>query len=255
MKCVIPSAKAFYKLLNFIAQFETNVKITCQKAGMSVFCMSACHSVFIDLKIDPSYYTKYECEKDEEIGINLAVFLAALKNGGQKDELALSTSQDHVDMDIISESEVTKYTIKMMNIDNENMEIPHIEEDVTLDIAPSYLKKWKSKVVDFTKASVQMTPTKLEFQLESSDDVTNGKVKVVQHMPATNIEYVRFQEPKPITVGNKMISKAFNVGDVSDEVQIGWKNEMPIRFGAKITDYSFLNLYIAPMITDQMDED
>ena len=72
MKCIIPSAKAFYKLLNFIAQFETNVKITCQKAGMSVFCMSACHSVFIDLKIDPSYYTKYQCEEEEEIGINLA---------------------------------------------------------------------------------------------------------------------------------------------------------------------------------------
>jgi len=255
MKCIIPSAKAFYKLLNFIAQFETNVKITCQKAGMSIFCMSACHSVFIDLKIDPSYYTKYQCEEEEEIGINLAVFLAALKNGGQKDELALSTSQDHVDMDIISESEVTKYTIKMMTIDNERMEIPPIQEDVTIDIAPSYLKKWKSKVIDFTKASVKLTPKNLELHLESSDDVSNGKVRVVQNMPSDNISYDHFGAPQSVTVGNKMLSKAFNVGDVSDTVQIGWKNEMPIRFGAKITEYSLLNLYIAPMICDEMDED
>lgn len=256
MICTIPSAKTFYKLLNFIAQFETDVKITCQPAGMSIFSMSACHSVFIDAKIDPSYYTKYECNEAEEIGLNLTVFLAALKNGGLKDELVLQTKQDTIEMDIISDNEVTNYIIKQMDIDNEIMEIPQIEENVCIKIVPSFFKKWKSKVVDFTKASVTFTPKKESFELMSIDSVNNGTVTVTQIMPSIGIEYDINDGALPVTVGNKILSKAFNIGDVSDEIQIGWKNDMPFRFGAKITDYSYMNVYVAPMLDEgDMDED
>ena len=254
MKCTIPSAKSFYKLLNFIAQFETNVKITCQEAGMSIFCMSMCHSVFIDVKMDPSYYTEYVCTEFEEIGVNLTVLLAALKTGGPKDKLVLCSQQDTISIDIVSEDQNTNYTIKQVNINDEAMNVPEIEEDVCINIQPSFFKTWKNKVINFTKASVTFTPTKTNIELKS-EDTTQGAVKVTQLIPSNGIEYEIFKNAEPITVGNKNIDKAFNIGDVSEEVQVGWKNGLPIRLGAKLTDYSSIKVYIAPMVNDQMDED
>lgn len=257
MKCTIPSAKTFYKLLNFIAQFETDVKITCQPAGMGIFSMSSCHSVFIDAKIDPSYYTEYECEEYEEIGLNLTVIIAALKNGGIKDELILQTKKDTIEMDIISEDEVTNYIIKQMNIESEIMEIPQIEENVCINVVPMFFKKWKSKVIDFTKSEVTFTPKKNHLEIKSVDSIFNGTVKVTQVVPSVGINYDKFNGALPVTIGNKILSKAFNIGDVTNEVQIGWKNDMPLRFGAKLTNYSSMNVYIAPKLEmdEGMDED
>ena len=255
MKCTIPSAKAFYKLLNFIAQFETNVKITCQPAGMSIFCMSMCHSVFIDAKLDPSYCNgEYQCDEDEDICVNLTVLLAALKTGGPKDQLKICSTQDTISIDIVSEDQVTNYTIKQVTIDDETMVVPEIEEDVCINIHPSFFKTWKKKVIDFTKASVTFTPTKTNLELKS-EDTTQGAVKVTQLVPSSGIEYETFNGAQPITLGNKNIDKAFNIGDVSDQIQLGWKNTMPIRFGAKLTEYCSLKVYLAPMANDEMDED
>jgi hypothetical protein len=255
MKCTIPSTKAFYKLLNFIAQFETNVKITCQPAGMSIFCMSTCHSVFIDAKLDPSYCSgDYNCDEQEDICVNLTVLLAALKTGGPKDQLKLCSSQDTISIDIVSEDQVTNYTIRQITIDDETMVVPDIEEDVCINIQPSFFKEWKKKVIDFTKASVTFTPTKTSLELKS-EDTTQGAVKVTQLIPSSGIEYETFNGAKSITIGNKNMDKAFNIADVSDVVQVGWKNGMPIRFGTKLTEYSSLKVYLAPMANDEMDED
>tara|TARA_B100000925_G_scaffold278571_1_gene247520 strand:+ start:948 stop:1496 length:549 start_codon:yes stop_codon:yes gene_type:complete len=182
------------------------------------------------------------------------VLLAALKTGGPKDQLKLCSGQDTVSIDIVSDDQVTNYTIKQITIDDETMVVPDIEEDVCININPSFFKTWKKKVIDFTKASVTFTPTKTNLELKS-EDTTQGAVKVTQLIPSTGIEYETFNGAQPITIGNKNIDRAFNIGDVSDQVQLGWKNGMPIRFGAKLTDYCSLKVYLAPMASEEMDED
>ena len=253
MKCNIIDVKQVYKLFDFISQFVEIVRIEASETGLKFICMSACHSVFLDVKLDLNYFDSYECPKNETIHVNLPVILSAIKNGSAKDSLSIITTDDTVDIEIIQETKTMKYTLRQIAQEDDSLEVPEIDEDVCINITPAFLKDWKSSVVDFTKAAVTLTPMKNSLVLESKDSMS-GTVKLVQEIPSEGIEYLGFNDPQPVTLGNKNLSRAFSIGKVSDAITFGYKHNFPVRFGASLGGGS-LQLYLAPCLSEDMDSD
>ena len=255
MKCNIKNVKQVYKLFEFISQFVEIIRIEASKNGLKFVCMSACHSVFLDVKLDLHYFDSYETERDETIHVNLPVILSAIKNGSVKDSLILVTTDDTIDLEIIQDTKSMKYTLRQINQEDDSLEVPEITEDVLIKMTPTFLKDWKSSVVDFSKSSVTLTPMKNSLVLESKDSMS-GTVKLVQTIPSEGIDYIIFSDPPPVTLGNKNVSRAFNIGKVSEYITIGYRRDYPVRFGAEM-DGGTLNLYLAPCIndTEEMESD
>ena len=267
MKAELKNAKDFYKLLKFISQWQTEIRMVCNPDKLSIVTMSQCSTVFIDSELPSSYFTLYNCVVDQPIGLNLSVVLEALKHCTPKDKLRISTTEPKLDIDgsilespdnimfsiMKPDGDSMTFEIKQMDITMDSLEVPPMDEDVTIKLHPMYLKKWKS-VVDFTKASVKFIPSKNVLNVES-EDKTIGNVKAIQPIPTGGIEYLQLSDNcGPISVGEKNILKCFSIGDVSNDIQFGYKNELPIRFQASIGD-GYVRVYTAPMIGDEMDED
>lgn len=251
MKCLLPSTRKFYTLLDFIKKFESLVKFQCTSEGITIFSMSGCHSVFVDVKLHRIFFDEYECNDHEELHLDLSSIVNILKNFGDKDQLVLASTSDTCTLDIVgTDGSFSQYCIKQMCIESEEMHIPEIVENVTIQCSPIYFNGWKKKVLDVTKNKISLHPTEKSITISSKDTV-NGKASTTVNVPGNDIKYLRFDNPGPIELGNKNLCTIFEMGKLSNSVDFGWANDMPVRFGVTFDEKSHLNVYMAPMIMDE----
>ncbi len=254
MQCIFNNTKNTYELFKFIAQFETNIKLECSENGITMFTMSNCHTIFINVNLPEEHFSTFECSKEMSIGLNLTVLLPALSGSKPKDSLMMTCSDgDTVTFTKIAGDKEMEYIIKQMNIEDENMEVPDFDENVTIRVNASYLKEWKKNIIDFTKSSLVFEPTKNVLKLSSVGD--GGTVNVKQPMPSIGISYETCNEAAAITLGNKNITKVFSIGDVANDIEIGYQNDMPFRLSANISTGGSVRVFMAPFIGESMDDE
>lgn len=252
MNCTFKDAKNTYELFKFISQFEDHVKLECSEKGISLFTMSNCHSVFLDADLPADSFSHYTCKEHTSIGLNLSVLLNALSNSKPSDSLTVKCdNSDSVVFTKHSKDQAVEYIIKQMNIDDEPMNVPELDENVTVKLSPVHLKRWKKGIVDFTKSTITIDPKKDTLNLSSTGD--GGTVNMHQPVPADGIEYVVCNGGKPVTLGNKNIVRVCTLGDVSSDIEFGYQNNMPFRFSASINETGLLRVFMAPCISDDMD--
>jgi len=151
-----------------------------------------------------------------------------------------------------SKDQSVEYTIKQMTIEDDPMTVPELDENVTVKLTPSHLKRWKKGILDFTKSTITIDPRDDSLNLSSVGD--GGTVNLHQPMPADGIEYIVCDGGKPVTLGNKNIIRACALGDVSNDIEFGYQNNMPFRFSASLNGSGSLRVFMAPCISDMDDE-
>lgn len=257
MKCEFKNAKKIYDIIKFVSLFEDYVNLDCTKEGISLFSMSKCHAVFIDIKLPVEYFADYKCDEPCKIGLKFTVLLNALGSSKAKESLMMECPSvgDSVVFTKMGDGVNTQYTIKKIEIEHtDELTIPEIEENFTVKISPSFLKTWKRDIVDFTGAELKIVPTTKLLCLSSNGD--SGMVSLKQQVPSIGIEYLHYDEPDGITLSNKNISKVFgDIGKVSNIIELGNRTDMPLRIGATLDDGGSLRVFVAPCIEGGMDED
>ena len=156
MKIEFKNAKDFYKLLNFVSQWQKEIQLVCTPEKLSILTMSQCCTVFITCELPSEYFNLYQCkppeDKDsEEIGLNLDVVLAALKQSTPKDRLRMSTPEPKTNVDgSVKESDTVifsilkpdgdsmEFEIKQMTLTMDSLDIPPMDEDCTIKLHPLY---------------------------------------------------------------------------------------------------------------------
>jgi proliferating cell nuclear antigen PCNA len=241
MNCTFNTVKSVYELFKFTSQFQHNAKMNCTEDGISMFAMSACNSVFVDVQLPKEFFVTYSCPQPTTIGLNLNVLHSVLSNCKGADSLRMQSTDDTLLISV----EGLEYTIKQVNIEAENMEIPELEENFSVCIEPKTLKLWKKNIMDFTKSTLCIQPTKDEVVLTSRGD--EGNVRMTHKQ-----EYLAFNQPDSITLGNVNLVKVFGIGSVSDTLEMGYKNDMPLRMQANLREAT-LRVFLAPCI--DMEED
>lgn len=254
MQCIFKDAKNTYELFKYISQFETNIKLECYSKGISMVTMSNCHSTFIDVNLPVDYFATFECAEALNIGLNLKVLLPALSGSKPKDSLMMKCANgDHVTFTKISGDKEMEYVLRQMDIEEESVRVPDLTENVTVKVHTSYLKEWTKNIVDFTKSTLVIEPASDMLKLSSVGDW--GTVNVKQPMPSIGIEYTTYNEPHSVTLGNKIVTKVFSIGDVSSDVEMGYQNKMPFRMSANLADSGIIRVFMAPCVGENMDDE
>lgn len=245
MKCKFTDSKQIYEIFKFIAQFTDNVNLVCSENGISVFTMSSCHTVFVDMNMPSGYFTEYECRESCVIGICVPVLLTALTKA--KCDLSMEVVGDKVLFTRTTSDESIKYLIKQMNIEDENMEIPQLTENVHMKVPYAVLKRWKKSILDFTKCGVTIRPMAECVHISSKGD--GGAVAMQTPIHCDHVTYVSFSDPCEMTLGNTLLSRGMSIGEVNPSVEMGYQNGMPFRIGVKLGE-GYLQAYIAPKYSD-----
>jgi len=101
---------------------------------MKIFATDASKTVLIDLKLDASSFTTFNCQKKKVLGINLPYFNKIIKIIDKDEWLTLyidSEEENNLKIKIHNQNEQkdTLYSLKLLSLDDETVKIPETEID------------------------------------------------------------------------------------------------------------------------------
>src|SRR3990172_4494589 len=81
-----------------IAQLIDDAQFKLKKDGIELTSADRAMVAFVDFKIKSTAFEKYDCEKDQTIGLNLLNFLTVLKRAGPDDKMTLDLKENKLDI-------------------------------------------------------------------------------------------------------------------------------------------------------------
>lgn len=256
MQATISNIKEFTKLMTIVSTFDTSFIIKCTSDGLSIFCLDTARTSIVEVDLPVQYFKQYQFNKNNvpiQLGINVTVLLSTLKAGGKNDVLHILAEADSDKMRLQMDGEDNQmlYEIKLMNIEEETMEIPDLEYNIKMNLKTKKIKDWKTYICDYTGSHIDFSIEDEKMILKSSS--SSGSVTSTLCHGDTMSVFLA-DSPKGTGLGMKSIALASKMADVVDECQMGWTNDAPISFIGKIGTDGVVKMWFAPVMNDE-DED
>lgn len=245
MNCVIENIKDFNSLLSLLVNFDENVKFQCNENGLMTQCLANANTCILKLSINKEYFNEYTCEKAHTIGINVKLLNNILKKTSKEDTLCLTTKQDVLTMSIKNDSNLTTYDVKLIDLEQDWLDIPELNYNFSCTISQVVLKTWKN-IIDLAGDSMEFEPQENDI-LKLTADNDGHKMQRLEKL-SFNI----FASPKPFRLSTKCIQLVCSMIQFNHDICMCYENETPIQFLLNMENLK-IESYFAPMM--DMEED
>jgi len=243
MQCAISDIKEFNSIIGLLLNFNENVKFQCTEQGIMSQCLANAATCIVKISIDPKYFVSYTCEKDHVIGINIKLLHTILKKCSKEDSLSLQTKDNILVMTISNESNMTTYEIKMIDLEQDLLDIPELDYNFSAIVNPTVLKTWKD-MVDITGESIGFEPKIVEEQsiMEITSENDTNNMKRLEKM-TFNI----FEEPQAFKLSHKSMTMICSMMIFKKELSMSYQNNTPIEFSFDLDNVK-IESWFAPMM-------
>ena len=122
-------AASFRILIEALKEILTDANFEFDDDGIKLIAMDSSHTVLVHLRLKADNFETFICKKKTIIGINLINFYKLMKVMGNNDTLKLFIEENDTSiLNILIENSdknlVTKYKLNLMDLNEENIEIP-----------------------------------------------------------------------------------------------------------------------------------
>ena len=247
MNCVIENIKHFNSLLGLLVNFDENVKFQCNKDGLTTQCLANANTSILKVTIDKAYFSEYTCEKNHMIGINVKLLNSILKKTSKHDKLALKTKEDVLSLSISNDfdSNLTTYDVKLVEFEQDLLDIPDLDYHFSCVISSAKLKSWKN-LFDITGDNIEFAPQEENVLRITAD--TGGHT--MQRLEKLNFNI--FENPKPFRLSGQSMLIVCSMTQFDQDICMCYQNDTPIEFSIEMDNLK-IESWFAPMM--EMDED
>ncbi|GMM35815.1 proliferating cell nuclear antigen [Saccharomycopsis crataegensis] len=249
LKKVIDSIKDCVALCNF----------NCQPDGISVQAVDDSRVLLVSLLIGAESFSDYRCDRDITLGIDLKSFSKIIRCGANEDYLTLIAEDSPDSVALIFEDKnkdkTSEYSLKLMDIDAEFLEIDEMEFDSVITLPSSEFQKI-CRDLNTLSESLQIVVTKDSVKFASKGDSGNGNVII---KPQTNLDKpeesvkVDLKQPVDLTFGLRFIADIIKATPLSSTVTIKLSDKTPALFEYKLPS-GYLRFYLAPKFNEDEEE-
>lgn len=252
MQATFENSKEFNKLVGVVSAFDSSFLLKGTKAGLRIFCLDASHTSIIEILLPKEYFKTYEytSKKDQiELGIVVPVFMDIIKGTSKTAvvHLIAQDDKDYLKVQIDEEDSQMVYDMKLMTIEENELQIPEMDFNIRMHLKGSLLKSWKNQICDRTGEQVSFIVHKDKLELESQGSSLSVKSTVCN---GENMSVTLFNEPTNLILSPKSIIVASRICDVANEVDFGWTNGAPANFSCSIGTGGKMKMWFAPSIND-----
>jgi len=189
--------------------------------------------------------------EDAIVGVPYKVISTILGtfSGAKSIHMGVDPSKDSMDLRVVTGDGTSRFVVKMMDLEEDAMDIPEMEYDVCTDVPFKTLQKafgqaesLDASVVNFVRSPDMM---RLRYQTDTVD------ADVVLHTDT------HVGSPSETSVAATYPKRLLAAGQMSTNVRISFTKDLPIQFMCKYDDSptsGFTELYVAPRIDDEDDE-
>ena len=195
-KATVTDPKVFRMILDAAGAVISEGDWLLSKDGLSLRSMDTQRAAMVDLNISESFFSDFECKESQQISINLDDLRKRLSKVGSNDSLIMELlpKTNQLKFEIKGRG-TTTYTMQLRVPGEERIQDPSLDLDVSVKLAPDFLKEVIGKIGIFPESSIQVTATQDgRMTFRSKYDENEAIVEVTKEDESTILDYQSSEE-------------------------------------------------------------
>jgi len=180
MKFVSVQASAFKAVFEVLKDILNDVNIYFTPEGIRVTTLDTAQSALIDMFLRADNFEEYSCPEEIVAGVNISNTFKLLKTITNNDTITMAvTNKEYIDICIQNESKRsnTKFQLKLLDINEEQIELPVIEMAVTTTMQSADFQRI-CRDMNNIATNVQITRAEKEFTIQCAGDFANQETVI-----------------------------------------------------------------------------
>jgi proliferating cell nuclear antigen len=235
--------KIFADVIALLSELVLEVKIKVTKTGLEIVAIDPANVALVELKIPSSSFSKFEVEKNEELGINLEDFKQILRRAPQGSALIFEKEDNYLKLEIEDKTK-RKFSLALISIDAEEKKVPELTFNAKVDLdSNTFSEIINDDVIVADSCSFTAIPELFVIEAKGTlhkarTELTSDEAKITsesQQKSKYSLDYlVKF-------------SKA---AKFAEKVSINFSQDYPARFDFKNASLQ-LSFILAPRVEEE----
>lgn len=264
------NSNLFKNIATFITNIAEQINFKLNEKGIEITTMDGSHIALIDCLLPTTLFKTFQINNDDGSGetrqiiwgINMPHFIKILNQIKRDDELIVyqNKSTDYINITLKNDKYDKYYSLKLMNIDSDELCITDIPDTTHLEMDSRYFndiikdfnelgETLKIKICENEDSSNNDSDTvdedDLDICFECEGDLTC--LQMIIHKNDLVLKNLQLLESEYSISNINTFSKGYNL---SERIHIEIGDNVPLKFNYKIQETGYINYYLAPKITD-----
>lgn len=264
LTAVMEEAATFQKAIDAIKDLVSNARFQCSKEGIWLQEMDSAHVSLIHLNLKASAFESIECARPFVIGMNLESLSKLMSCGERSAALTLQVGPDQDYLTVMFEDRKKRgvfsvYRLATLEIDNENLDIPEIEYQCTLELPSAWLRKECSNLMKLGLDQLSITATRGGAVIFGGEGDL-GEAKIVTRKsdadadPADAVDVACTKDTSTL-LALRYVCFFSKAATLAGRVQVSISDDVPVRFRYASDvrgehESMEINYFLAPKMTD-----
>ncbi|MBR9701124.1 proliferating cell nuclear antigen (pcna) [Candidatus Woesearchaeota archaeon] len=242
MKLTLAETKLIKDSTAIIADLVTEVRFKVTKNALELVAMDPANVAMVVFKLLSSAFVEYEVKEDTTVSINLNDFKGVLRRVKPSDTMTLEVEDNKFKITLKGTSK-REFLIPIIDVDEREQKIPEL--NFTVEITTSSERFAEAiEDADIVGESVVLAVGKDTFIVSSSSDLSQANVEI----PKDDTTKIK----GPADTGSKYsieyLKRMIPGGKLSDNVEISFSRDYPLKVEYKVVDKMDLMFILAPRV-------
>lgn len=246
------------KLIEAMKDLFADVNFDCTSSGITCQCMDSSHVCLCSVLLRNDAFDPYRCDRNLTLGLNCVTMSKILKCAGNDESITLRSEDNADSVTFIYEKEnqerVSKFEMKVMDIDSEHLGIPSQEYDAVIQLPSSEFSRICRDLSQFGD-TVTIACTKDGIRFSCEGESGKGSITLRQNTSAE----VKEEEEVVITL-NEAVTQTYamrflilfsKAQSLAKTVTLSICHDVPLVVEFKIGEAGHIRYFLAPKIDDE----
>lgn len=247
MKLVLAEPKFLTDSISIISELVNEVTLKVQKNKIDLIAMDPANVAMTSFTLLSSAFSEYELDDTKEISINLEQFRQVLKRAKPSDSitLTLDDKKNKLKIKILGNS-IRTFDLSLLNLDEKEAKVPDLNFPVKITTSTSTFDEAIEDMGVISDA-LTLTAEKEKFIINAVSNLHAAKVEL-QKDKETSIENSSTLVTSKYSL--EYLKKMIKASKLTNEVQIQFDKDYPLRLDYLVKDKMNLTFILAPRVSD-----
>ncbi len=240
----LDNPKLLSNSISLISELVLEVKAKITKQGFEITAIDPANVALISLKIPSKVFSKFEIDKEHELGINLEDFKQVLRRASSSSALLIERKDNTINLKIQEKSK-RDFSLALINIDAEEKKIPNLNFSAKVELDSA---SFAESITDasIVADSCSFSASENLFLIEAKGTLNSAKIEF-------NSDEAKIQSKENVRSKYSLdyLIKFAKASKLADKVVVNFSTDYPARFDFKNQEGIELSFVLAPRVEEE----
>ncbi len=235
--------KVFADAIALLSELVLEVKIKVSKTGLEIVAIDPANVALVELKLPSTSFSKFEVEKNEELGLNLEDFKQILRRAPLGSALIFEKEDNYLKVEIEDKTK-RKFSLALINIDAEEKKVPELTFNSKVELDSSTFSEIINDAV-IVADSCSFTALQDLFVIEAKGTLHRSRTEL-----SSDEAKIASESQQKAKYSLDYLVKFSKAAKFAEKVSINFSQDYPARFDFKNTSLQ-LSFILAPRVEEE----